>query len=175
MRKIILSENVIIVHFSAKYEQIHCSLNDCFSFLVRYMPRLSPDHLEWQVVWSPRMTGMRICMQIYVPANMWRHCRVEVGPVSQGPRTLSIKSFESMLLLWEPLLVHIKHTQECPICPLRGRQAAIFSRLPYLALEMVLNRQVVVAMVIPLHQQLNFGKATRDRKKALYQYQNLEM
>jgi hypothetical protein len=38
--------------------------------------------------------------------------------------------------------------------------------LPYLALEMVLNRQVVVAMVTPLHQQLNLGRAPRDRKKA---------
>lgn len=72
------------------------------------------------------------------------------------------------MLLLPCLFAHVENTQECPICPLRGRRAAIFSRLPYLALEMVLNRQVVVAMVTPLHQQLNLGRATRDRKKAWY-------
>lgn len=70
------------------------------------------------------------------------------------------------MLLLPCLLTPIENAQECPICPRRGRRAAIFPRLPYLALEMVLNRQVAVAMVTPLHQRLNLGRATRDRKKA---------
>lgn len=56
------------------------------------------------------------------------------------------------MLLPSSLLACILNTQEYSICPPRGRQAAIFSfsRLPYLALGMVLNRQVVVAMVTPI-------------------------
>lgn len=71
------------------------------------------------------------------------------------------------------LLAPGENTQECPPCPLRGRRAAIFPRLPYLALEMVLNRQVAVAMVTPLHHWLNLGRATRIGRKL--DTQDLEM
>lgn len=100
-----------------------------------------------------------------MPANKGRPRGTEVAPVTQGPSSLPSKNFESLLIL-PCLLSPVENTHECPLCPLRGRRAAIFSRVPYLALEMVLNRQVVVAMVTPLHQQLNLGRATRDRKKA---------
>lgn len=85
-----------------------------------------------------------------MPASKWRPSGTEKGSVAQGPNSLPSKNFESLLLL-PRLLAHVENTHECPLCPLRGRRAAIFSRLPYLAWEMVLNRQVVVAMVTPLH------------------------
>lgn len=109
---------------------------------------------------SPGMRGTQIC----VPPNKGRPSGAEVGPAAQGPSSCPSKNFESLLLL-PRLLAPVENTHECLLCPPRGRRAAIFSRLPYLALEMVLNRQVVVAMVTPLHQRLNLGRATGIGRK----------
>lgn len=90
----------------------------------------------------------------------------EAAPVLQSHQPFPLENFGSTLL--HPVCLPISKLPRSIqlVHGEAGRQAAIFSRLPYLALEMVLNRQVVVAMVTPLHQQLNLGRATRDRKKA---------